>query len=138
MFAWISQTSFSISRKRHDYVARRYLDRKTKERYRRMARSDDYPKHVTEIGPKIPDLDDTLLARRSIYLKDDIAEPKDLSEILKDKINELNRTAEETSKYIKYVNTHLDQQKIRIAELKKFQKSFERQLSSFTSDDEQI
>jgi len=103
-----------------------------------MARSDDYPKHVTEIGPKIPDLDDTLLARRSIYLKDDIAEPKDLSEILKDKINELNRTAEETSKYIKYVNTHLDQQKIRIAELKKFQKSFERQLSSFTSDDEQI
>lgn len=109
-------------RRRAKAMARRYLDKKTKERYRKMVRSDDYPKHVTETGPKIPELDDTLLAKRMIYLKDINVEPQDLSETLQEKINELNKTAEETSEYIQHVNSHLEKQKEKLTELKRLQK----------------
>ncbi|MEM4252168.1 MAG: hypothetical protein QXE84_01440 [Candidatus Nitrosotenuis sp.] len=117
-------------------MTRRYLDRKTKERYKRLMRSDDYPKHITEHGPKIPELDETLTPKRIIYLKDVSAEPCSLSEILEEKISELTKTAEETSRYIKQVNNHLDQQKIRIDELKKFQKIFEKQIASLDANQE--
>lgn len=114
-------------------MARRYLDRKTKERYKRLARFEEYEKHVTEKGPPIPEFNDALSAKRIIYLKDASGEPQNFSQILSEKINELNNAAEETSKYIKYVNSHLDKQKIKIDELKKFQRTFEKQITDLDS-----
>jgi transcription antitermination factor NusA-like protein len=100
-----------------------------------MVRYDDERKYVTEIGPKIPEFEDTLSSKRIIYLKDIAREgSSDPSKILNEKIHELCSAAEETSQYIKYVNNHLDKQKIRIDELKKLQKIFEKQILSLESD----
>lgn len=114
-------------------MARKYIDKKTKERYKRLARSEDYAQHVTEKGPPIPEFYDSVTTKRMIYLKDVSVESGDFGKILSEKIGELNQAAEETSKYIQHVNAHLDLQKIKINELKKFQKAFERQLTSLDS-----
>ncbi|MGQ0771353.1 MAG: hypothetical protein ACT4NT_01075 [Nitrososphaerota archaeon] len=116
-------------------MARRYLDRKTKEHFRRMVRFDDTTKHVTETSPKIPEFEDSLNPKRIIYLKDiDAVDSQTIDDIVNDKIDELCRTAEETSQYIKQVNTHLDKQKLRVDELKKLQKMFETQILSLESN----
>jgi CO dehydrogenase/acetyl-CoA synthase beta subunit len=116
-------------------LGRRYLDRKTKEHFKRLTRYDEGPKHVTEIGPKIPEFEDSLNPRRIIYLKDVGREgEQDPSDILNEKIHELCNAAEETSQFIKHVNTHLDKQKLRVDELKKLQKIFENQILSLDSD----
>ncbi|MEM4241752.1 MAG: hypothetical protein QXW08_06585 [Candidatus Nitrosotenuis sp.] len=120
-------------------MVRRYLDRKTKEHFKRMVRYDDEPKYVTETGPKIPEFEDSLNPKRIIYLKDIGREgSSDPSEVLNEKIHELRNAAEETSQYIKQVNNHLDKQKLRIDELKKLQKIFEKQILSLESDSKTI
>lgn len=120
-------------------LVRRYLDRKTKEHFKRMVRYDDEPKYVTETGPKIPEFEDSLNPKRIIYLKDIGREgSSDPSEVLNEKIHELRNAAEETSQYIKQVNNHLDKQKLRIDELKKLQKIFEKQILSLESDSKTI
>ncbi|MEW6043618.1 MAG: hypothetical protein AB1608_05100 [Thermoproteota archaeon] len=116
-------------------MARRYLDRKTKEHFKRMTRYEDEPKYVTETGPKIPEFEDSLNPKRIIYLKDIGREgEQDPSDVLNEKIHDLCNAAEETSQYIKQVNTHLDKQKLRVDELKKLQKIFEKQILSLDSD----
>lgn len=116
-------------------MPRRYLDRKTKEHFKRMTRYEDAPRHVTETGPKIPEFEDSLNPKRIIYLKDVGAEGlSDPSDILNEKIHDLCNAAEETSQYIKQVNTHLDKQKLRIDELKRLQKIFEKQILSLDSE----
>ncbi|MFN3653872.1 MAG: hypothetical protein ACK4TO_00915 [Candidatus Nitrosotenuis sp.] len=118
-------------------MVRRYLTRKTKEHFKRMIRYDDEPKYVTETGPKIPEFEDSLNPKRIIYLKDIGREgSSDPNQVLNEKIHELCNTAEETSQYIKQVNNHLDKQKLRIDELKKLQKIFEKQILSLESDSE--
>lgn len=114
-------------------MARKYIDKKTKERYKKLAWSEDYKQYVTEKVPPIPEFHDSIAAKRMIYLKDVSAETGDFGKILSEKISELNQAAEETSKYIQHVNEHLDLQKVKINELKKFQKTFERQLTSLDS-----
>lgn len=99
-----------------------------------MVRYDDEPKYVTEMGPKIPEFEDSLNSKRIIYLKDVGREgSSDPSEILNEQIRDLRQAAEETSRYIKQVNNHLDRQKLRIDELKKLQKIFEKQILSLES-----
>lgn len=115
-------------------MVRRYLDRKTKEHYKRLTRFDDEGhKYVTESGPKIPEFEEAVNAKRIVYLKDIGSEPLSQDEILNEKVTELLNAASETSEYIKNVNTHLDKQKIRVDELKKLQKIFEKQLSDLES-----
>jgi hypothetical protein len=50
-------------------------------------------------------------------------------------MDELCRTAEETSEYIKLVNDHLSKQQLRVDDLKKMQKTFETQMRALTSKD---
>ena len=103
-----------------------------------MVRYDDEPKHVTETGQKIPDFEETLNPKRIIYLHDVTKHgSQTVDEILNDKIGELCKVAEETSQYIKQVNTHLDKQKLKVDELKKLSKMFESQIHSLESDSEQ-
>ncbi|MBI5146853.1 MAG: hypothetical protein HZA84_06490 [Thaumarchaeota archaeon] len=116
-------------------LARRYLDRKTKERFKRLARAGEFDKHVTEKGPKIPEFEDTLASRRIIFLQDLYADPKSVSDVVNEQMGELCRTAEETSEYIKLVNAHLSKQQLRVNDLKKMQKIFETQLRTLTSKD---
>lgn len=116
-------------------LARRYLDRKTKEHYKRLARSGEFSSHITEKGAKIPDFDETLGQKRIIYLQD-VQDPKTISELINEQIGDLCRTAEETSKYIELVNEHLDKQKLKIDDLKKMQKTFENQMRFLTKDPE--
>lgn len=118
-------------------LVRRYLDRKTKEHFKRLSRTGEFPSHITEKGPKIPEFDDTLASKRIIFLQDLYADPKTASEIVNEQASELCRTAEETSQYIKLVNEHLDKQKSRVDDLKKMQKIFETQMSFFSSKDEE-
>lgn len=118
-------------------LVRRYLDRKTKEHFKRLSRAGEFPSHITEKGPKIPEFDDTLASKRIIFLQDLYADPKTASEIVNEQASELCRTAEETSQYIKLVNEHLDKQKSRVNDLKKTQKIFETQMSFLTSKDEE-
>jgi hypothetical protein len=100
-----------------------------------MVRYDDEPKHVTETGPKIPEFEESLNPKRIIYLKDlDQHSPQTIDDIVNDRIGELCRAAEETSLYIKQVNTHLDKQKLRVDELKKLSKMFESQIQSLESN----
>lgn len=112
-------------------MARRYIDRNTKERFKRLASYDDGEKHVTEKGPNIPEFDETLKPKRIIYLKD--VEARSVStfeDVVNEKITDLRNTAEETSQYIKQVNMHLAQQKIKINELKRLQKIYDSQMRS--------
>lgn len=118
-------------------LVRRYLDRKTKEHFKRLSRTGEFPSHITEKGPKIPEFDDTLASKRIIFLQDLYADPKTASEIVNEQVSELRRTAEETSQYIKLVNEHLDKQKLRVNDLKKMQKIFETQMSFLASKDEE-
>lgn len=118
-------------------LVRRYLDRKTKEHFKRLSRTGEFPSHITEKGPKIPEFDDTLASKRIIFLQDLYADPKTASEIVNEQVSELRRTAEETSQYIKLVNEHLDKQKSRVDDLKKMQKIFETQMSFLASKDEE-
>jgi len=111
-------------------LARRYIDRNTKERFKRLASYDDGAKHVTEKGPNIPEFDETLKPKRIIYLKDVESRPATFEDVVNDKINELCITAEETSQYIKQVNQHLDKQKLKIDELKRLQKIYDSQMKS--------
>lgn len=115
-------------------MARRYLDRKTKERFKRLARAGEFDKHITEKGPKIQDFDDTLSPKRVIFLHDVYGEEKSTSDVVAEQMDELCRTAEETSEYIKLVNNHLDQQKLRVDDLKEMQKNFETQMTFLTSN----
>ena len=114
-------------------MARRYLDRKTKEHFKRITRYDDEPKHVTETGPKIPEFEETLGTKRIFYLKDIGSESQPLHDIVNERITELCNAAAETSQYIKQVNDHLDKQKLRVDELKRLQKIFESQISNLES-----
>jgi hypothetical protein len=119
-------------------LVRRYLDRKTKEHYKRLTRYDeDDHKYVTETGPKIPEFEETVNAKRIVYLKDSGSEPLSQDEILNEKVSELLNAASETSEYIKNVNTHLDKQKLRVDELKKLQKIFEKQILDLESKTEE-
>ena len=112
-------------------LARRYIDRNTKERFKRLASYDDGEKHVTEKGPNIPEFDETLKPKRIIYLKDvEARSTSTFEDVVNEKINDLCNTAEETSLYIKQVNLHLDQQKIKINELKRLQKIYDSQMRS--------
>lgn len=111
-------------------MARRYIDRNTKERFKRLASYDDGEKHVTEKGPNIPEFDETLKPKRIIYLKDVEARSSTFEEVVNEKITDLCNAAEETSQYIKQVNQHLDQQKIKINELKRLQKIYDSQMRS--------
>jgi len=117
-------------------LVRRYIDRDTKERFKRLSRYDDDPKHITEKGPNIPDFEETLTAKRIIYLKDAERRPETITDLVNERIDELCNAAEETSQYIKQVNTHLDKQKIRVDELKKLQKIFESQMRSLEGKSE--
>jgi DNA repair ATPase RecN len=111
-------------------MARRYINRNTKEHFKRLASYDDSPKHITEKGPAIPDFDETLKPKRIIYLKDIESSPQTFEEVVSEKITDLVNAAEETSQYIKQVNTHLDKQKLKIDELKRLQKIYESQMRS--------
>ena len=115
-------------------LVRRYIDRQTKERFKRLSKYDDDPKYITEKGPHIPDFDDAVKAKRIIYLKDVEASPQQITDIVNERINELCQAAEETSQYIQQVNNHLDKQKVRVDELKKLQKIFEGQMKSLTGN----
>ncbi|TBR07398.1 MAG: hypothetical protein EPO62_08390 [Candidatus Nitrosotenuis sp.] len=115
-------------------MARRYLDRKTKERFKRLARSGEFDKHITEKGPKIQEFEDVLSSKRVIFLQDVYDEEKSASDIVTEQMGELCRTAEETSEYIKLVNDHLDHQKLRVDDLKEMQKTFETQMTFLTSN----
>jgi len=120
-------------------LTRRYLDKKTKEHFKRLVRSDadgENKKYITETGPKVPEFEEAVQAKRMIFLRDIGGEAQSADEILNEKIGELLNTAQETSDYIKNVNTHLDKQKIRVDELKKLQKIFENQVSSLESNDD--
>lgn len=119
-------------------MGRRYLDKKTKEHFKRMVRHDDEEnkKYVTEAGPRIPEFEEAIQAKRMIFLKDINAEPQDASEVVNARIGELLNAASETSEYIQQVNTHLDKQKLKVDELKKLQKIFEKQLLDLDSTDE--
>lgn len=97
----------------------------------------DNKKYVTETGPKVPEFDEAVQAKRMIFLRDIGGDSQSADEILNEKIGELLNTAQETSDYIKNVNTHLDKQKIRVDELKKLQKMFESQVSALESNDKQ-
>ncbi len=114
-------------------MARRYLDRKTKERFKRLARTGEFDSHVTERGPKIPEFEDIVASKRIIFLQDLYADPKSASDIINEQMGELCRTAEETSEYIKLVNDHLSKQQLRVDDLKKMQKTFETQLRALTN-----
>lgn len=119
-------------------LTRRYLDKKTKDHFKRLTRYDDgdeSKKYVTESGPKIPEFEEAVQAKRMIFLRDMGGEAQSADEILNQKIGELLNTAQETSDYIQNVNTHLDKQKIRVDELKKLQKIFENQVSALESSD---
>lgn len=120
-------------------MTRRYLDKKTKDHFKRLTRYDDgndkSKKFVTETGPKVPEFEEAVQAKRMIFLRDVGGDSLSADEILNDKIGELLNTAQETSDYIKNVNTHLDKQKIRVDELKKLQKMFENQVSALESSD---
>jgi hypothetical protein len=121
-------------------LTRRYLDKKTKDRFKRLVRHDDGDegkKFVTETGPKVPEFEEAVQARRMIFLRDEGGDPLSADEILNGKIGELLNTAQETSDYIQTVNNHLDKQKIRVDELKKLQKIFENQVSALESNDKQ-
>lgn len=111
-------------------MARRYIDRNTKERFKRLASYDDGEKHVTEKGPNIPEFDETLKPKRIIYLKDVETRTASTFEIISDKITDLCNAAEETSRYIKQVNRHLDKQNLKIEELKRLQKVYDSQMKS--------
>lgn len=117
-------------------LVRRYIDRQTKEHFKRLSKYDDASKYVTEKGPHIPDFDEALTAKRIIYLKDVESSPESIADIVNERINELCNAAEETSQYIKQVNNHLDKQKIRVDELKKLQKIFENQMRSLEGKSE--
>jgi len=111
-------------------MARRYINRNTKEHFKRLASYDDAPKHVTEKGPAIPDFDETLKPKRIIYLKDVESRSETFEDVVNEKITDLCNAAEETSQYIKQVNSHLDKQKLKIDELKRLQKIYENQMRS--------
>lgn len=98
-----------------------------------LARAGGVHRYVTEKGPKIPEFEDTLESKRMIFLQDLYADPKTTTEIVNELIGDLCRTAEETSQYIKLVNTHLDKQQLRVDDLKKMQKTFDAQLRFLTS-----
>ena len=118
-------------------MARRYLDRKTKERFKRLARAGGFDSHITEKGPKIPEFEDTLTSKRIIFLHDVYGEPKSIGNIINEQMDELCRTAEETSEYIKLVNNHLDKQKLHMDDLKEMQKTFDTQMTFLTSAKDQ-
>jgi len=115
-------------------LTRRYLDSKTKEHFKQLARTGKFHSYITEKGPKIPEFEDTLSSKRMIYLQDLYVDTKTATEIVNELIGELCRTAEETSQYIKLVNTHLDKQQLRVDDLKKMQKTFDAQLRFLTSN----
>ena len=79
------------------------------------------------------DFDDALSAKRVIFLHDVYGEEKSTGEIISEQMNELCRTAEETSEYIRLVNDHLDKQKLHVDDLKEMQKTFETQMTFLTS-----
>ncbi|MBM2852805.1 MAG: hypothetical protein HW420_1352 [Candidatus Nitrosotenuis sp.] len=112
-------------------MARRYLDRNTKERFKKLTRAGEFSSHITEEGPKIQEFDD-LAPKRIIFLHDVDSDPKDVSDIVNEKIDELRQTAEETSEYIQLVNNHLDKQKTRIDDLKRMQNTFDTQINFLT------
>lgn len=111
-------------------MARRYINRNTKEHFKRLASYDDSPKHITEKGPAIPEFDETLKPKRIIYLKDMESHPASIEEVVNEKITDLCNVAEETSLYIKQVNNHLDKQRLKIDELKRLQKIYDTQMRS--------
>jgi hypothetical protein len=115
-------------------LARRYLDRNTKERFKKLARAGEFSNHITEKGPKILEFDD-LAPKRIIFLHDVHSDQKEVSEIVNEKIDELRNAAVETGEYIKLVNDHLDKQKTRIDDLKTMQKVFDSQISFLASKD---
>jgi len=119
-------------------LTRRYLDKKTKDHFKRLVRYDDgnnNKKYITETGPKVPEFDEAVQAKRMIFLRSVGGDSQSADEVLNEKIGELLNTAQETSEYIQNVNTHLDKQKIRVDELKKLQKIFENQVSALESSD---
>lgn len=119
-------------------MVRRYLDKKTKDHFKRLTRFDNNDhKYITETGPKIPEFEDTLNPRRILYLKEVGEGSQSPDEILNEKIGELLNVAEETSEYIQQTNAHFDKQKLKVDELKKLQRIFEKQISALESSDDE-
>jgi len=116
-------------------LARRYLDSKTKEHYKRLARANEPKGRGAAKGPKAPEFEDILAEKRSIYLQDLYREPKSTTEIVNEQMNELCRTAKDTNQYIKLVNTHIGNQKTHVNDLKEIQKALDEQTTFLTSKD---
>jgi hypothetical protein len=114
-------------------LKRKYIDRKTKEHFKRLTRFDDDSKFVTESGPKIVEFDEAIKVTRSLYLKDIVNQPLDIDDVLIMKIMELVNTAKETRDYIEQTNQHLYDQWTRVEELKKGHKVFENQVHQLGS-----
>lgn len=111
-------------------MVRRYLDNKTKERYKRLSRFDDEPKHVTETGPKIPEFDEAIDATRMLYIQDIKEAPLDVDDILTMKIMELVNAARETRQFVEQTNDYLNKQTLKISELKNLHKTFVTQVKT--------
>lgn len=118
-------------------LVRRYIDRQTKEYFKRLSKYDDEPKYITEKGPNIPDFDEAVKAKRIIYLKDVEANSQQITDIVNERIHELCQAAQETSEYIKQVNHHLDKQKVRVDDLKTLKKIFDTQMRSLEGKTEE-
>jgi hypothetical protein len=120
-------------------LTRNYVNRKTKEHSKRLARSKDFSTYVTERGPKIQELDEDVMAKkRMIYLKDIYVDPKSISETINEKISELCRVARDTDQYIKLVNHYIDLKTLQIYDIGKIQKSFDNQIDFFISEKDPI
>jgi chromosome segregation ATPase len=117
-------------------LTRRYLDRKTKEHFKKLVRYDDEPKHITEIGPKIPEFDEAIKAPRALHLADVEDVQFDPDDILTIKIMELVNAAKETKEYIEQTNEHLDEQTKHLDELKNAHRAFEKEIKSLKTKTE--
>lgn len=114
---------------------RRYLDDETKRKFKKLSRFDDESKHVTEKEPNIPEFEDEEILKplpRDLYLKNTNM-PMDADDLLTIKIMEMVNAARETRRYIEQTNTHLEEQTERIDELKKLNKTFEKQVRTLKS-----
>lgn len=108
-------------------MSRKYIDKNTKDRYKRLSRFDDGSKSDSEAESKTIEFDEAISAPRSFYIKDPIKSADDDDKLIT-KIMELVNTAMETRIYIEDTNAHFSAQSLRINELKKIHSTFERQI----------
>ncbi|HSA98554.1 MAG TPA: hypothetical protein VLF17_05700 [Candidatus Nitrosotenuis sp.] len=111
------------------------MDSKTKEHYKRLARANESKNRSPPKSPKVPEFEDILAEKRSIYLQNLYRIPKSTADIINEQMNELCRAAKDTSQYIKLVNVHIENQKTHMDDLKDIQKVLDEQTTSLTSED---